>query len=90
MAVYKSNDQWRVKPWCADVYKDSTRVRGSLLLKQRQRKKKINEWEYVGLDNPFAGLKLGGSQYNRTRRLQDREYERPLDACKKCRGHNMV
>jgi hypothetical protein len=27
MAVYKSKDQFRVKPWCADIYKGSTRVK---------------------------------------------------------------
>jgi integrase len=27
MAVYKSKDPFRVKPWCADVYKGSTRVK---------------------------------------------------------------
>jgi hypothetical protein len=27
MAVYNSKDPFRVKPWCADVYKGSTRVK---------------------------------------------------------------
>jgi hypothetical protein len=27
MAVYKSKDPFRVKPWCCDTYKGSTRIR---------------------------------------------------------------
>ena len=48
----------------------------------------IEEWGYVGLTNPFFGLKLKGSKFKRTRRLEDGEYERLLEHSKTCHGLN--
>ncbi len=194
MAVYKSKDPFRVKPWCADVYKGSTRVKRYFASKQeadeehakltlspiskkgwdnikvrslveryrneitptkpgyktdnpkvdnetyrlnyilnnnpgkllcgyslsdlvasvqawqyvRTRQKQvtmrtisrernllqdvfrvaIDEWGYIGLTNPFKGLKLKGSKFKRTRRLKDGELAKLLTACQKCHDDN--
>jgi integrase len=200
MAVYKSKDPFRVKPWCADVYKGSTRVKryfatereakdeeakltlspvskkgwnntkvGHLLERYRDeitptkagynrdnpgrdletsrlnnilnnnkrhpnpagkvlcgyslsdlvehvqaweyvraRQKQVTmrtisrernllqdvfriakeEWGYVGLINIFKGLKLKGTKFKRTRRLEDGELAQLLTASTKCHGHN--
>jgi integrase len=46
------------------------------------------EWGYLGLPNPFGGMKLKGSKFKRTRRLEEGEYERLIEQCKKCHGMN--
>jgi integrase len=46
------------------------------------------QWGYTNLTNPFRGLKLKGSRFKRTRRLEDGEYKQLIEACKKCQGLN--
>src|SRR5262249_4373604 len=48
----------------------------------------IEEWGYVALNNPFRGLKLKGSKFKRTRRLEDGELELLEAACWACHGLN--
>lgn len=48
------------------------------------------EWGYDNLTNPFAGKvnRIKGSKRDRSRRLQDGELERLIEACSKCLGLN--
>jgi integrase len=46
------------------------------------------QWGFSNLTNPFRGLKLKGSKYKRTRRLEDGEYKQLISACSKCQRLN--
>jgi integrase len=46
------------------------------------------EWGYAGLNNPFAGLKIKGSKFKRTRRLEFGEYEKLIEHSESCHGLN--
>jgi integrase len=46
------------------------------------------QWGFSSLVNPFRGLKLKGSKYKRTRRLEDGEYRQLIAACQNCQGLN--
>jgi integrase len=46
------------------------------------------QWGFSNLFNPFRGLKLQGSKFKRTRRLEEGEYQQLIAACSKCQGLN--